>query len=94
MTRWPRSVPSETPAKAVRPSASFALPPATRASAAEHQLYPAALALVAGGKAKLADGRTVFAGVSDGTDRGQRVIAPSIHHDETPDLESLARFTP
>ena len=65
-----------------------------RVLAAEHQLYPAALALVAGGKAKLVDGRTAFAGVSDGTDRGQRVIAPSIHHDDTPDLESLARFTP
>ena len=65
-----------------------------RVLAAEHQIYPAALALVASGKVKLEDGRTVFASVSEGTDRCQRVVAPTIHRDEKLDLESLARFTP
>ena len=36
----------------------------------------------------------LFADLADATDRGQRVISPSIRHDEAPDLESLARFTP
>ena len=65
-----------------------------RVLAAEHALYPAALALVARGHVRLEEGRALFADLADATDRGQRVIAPSIHHDETPDLESLARFTP
>ena len=65
-----------------------------RVLAAEHQLYPAALALLAWGKVRLEDGRAVFADLSEATNRSQRIIAPVADRSETPDLESLARFTP
>jgi phosphoribosylglycinamide formyltransferase-1 len=59
---------------------------------AEHQLYPLALALVAGGKARMENGRTVFDGI-DHAGGGGVIMMPSTWHDPN-DLENLARFTP
>lgn len=55
----------------------------------EHQLYPFALRLVAEGRARLEDGRTVLAGVS----AAGNLFSPA-SADDTLDIESLARMTP
>lgn len=59
---------------------------------AEHQLYPLALALVAGGKARMEAGRTVFEGI-DHAGGGSVLMVPGTWHDAS-DIEDLARFTP
>jgi phosphoribosylglycinamide formyltransferase 1 len=59
---------------------------------AEHQLYPLALALVAGGKARMEAGRTVFEGI-DHTGGSGVIMVPGSWHGPS-DLEDLARFTP
>lgn len=66
---------------------------AARVLEAEHRLYPMALGLVAEGKARMEGARTVFAHVEDGTNRTDRIVSP-LAGPGTPDLESLARFTP
>lgn len=60
----------------------------------EHQLYPLALALVASGKARMQDNRTVFAATSEigWSERSSLVVPSSI--EEALDLEDLARRTP
>lgn len=63
---------------------------AARVLAAEHRLYPFALALVASGKARMEDGLTVLEGISG--PEGQ-FFSPDISAPEV-DLESLARMTP
>lgn len=64
-----------------------------RVLAAEHRLYPLGLALVAEGKATMQDGRTVFSHFTDETGAGRIVSSPA-PRPQTPDIESLARFTP
>ncbi len=64
-----------------------------RVLAAEHRIYPLGLALVAEGKARMEGGRTVFAEFSEETGAGRLVSAPA-PRPKTPDIESLARFTP
>jgi len=64
-----------------------------RVLAAEHHIYPLGLALVAEGKARMEGGRTVFADFSEETGAGRLVSAPA-PRPKTPDIESLARFTP
>lgn len=64
-----------------------------RVLAAEHRLYPMALALVAEGKARLVGGRAVFHELDDATQRDAQIVSPLAASRE-PDLESLARFTP
>ena len=64
-----------------------------RVLAAEHRLYPLGLRLVAEGRARMEDGRTVFADVSDDAAAGGTITAPA-PRPQTPDIESLARFTP
>lgn len=64
-----------------------------RVLAAEHRLYPAALALVAQGKARMVDGRIVFEGLTDSSGADRRIVSPTPIPDAA-DLESLARFTP
>src|SRR5690606_34413857 len=55
----------------------------------EHQLYPLALRLVATGKARMENGKTVLTGVSaEGA-----VLSPGSASDDI-DIESLARMTP
>lgn len=49
---------------------------AARVLAEEHRLYPLALALVAGGRARLEGGRTVFTGVSAG--EAGALVAPVV----------------
>lgn len=62
---------------------------AARVLAAEHQLYPLALRLVADGRARMEGGRAVLRGVSaEGT-----LISPGTAGDSF-DIESLARMTP
>lgn len=66
---------------------------AARVLKAEHVLYPQAFDLVASGKARVADGRTVFSGIAeDGVQAA--IVSPSMARDAPPDLESLARLTP
>ena len=66
---------------------------AARVLKAEHRLYPRALRLVAEGKAKMVDGRTVF-------DPSTPIVSDSASLDTLVgfsadmDLEALARFTP
>ena len=61
---------------------------------AEHELYPLALRLVAEGKVRMVDGRTIFANLSEGArDGNARLFSPASWSDEL-DLEALARFTP
>lgn len=66
---------------------------AARVLAAEHKLYPLALALVAEGKARMEGGRAVFE-VDDGGVAA--LFSPSFTpaSDALSDLEALARFTP
>jgi phosphoribosylglycinamide formyltransferase 1 len=59
---------------------------------AEHQLYPLALALVAGGKARMEAGRVVFEGVDHAGGSGMLVVPGSWRGPS--DIEDLARFTP
>lgn len=67
---------------------------AARVLKAEHELYPLALRLVAEGKASMANGRAVFAGLGEGArDGNARLFSPASWSDEL-DLEALARFTP
>ena len=67
---------------------------AARVLKAEHQLYPLALRLVAEGKARMEDGRTVFSGFHEGqNDALARLFSPASWSDDV-DLEALARFTP
>ena len=62
---------------------------AARVLGVEHQLYPLALRLVATGKARMVDGKTVLGGVSaEGC-----LLSPGSASDEV-DIESLARMTP
>lgn len=58
---------------------------------AEHEIYPAALRMLAGGKVRLDGGRSVFSDIHD-TSAGM-IAAPS-PGDELVDLEHLARITP
>ena len=67
---------------------------AARVLKAEHQLYPLALRLVAEGKARMENGRTVFSGFYESqNDALTRLFSPASWSDDV-DLESLARFTP
>jgi formyltetrahydrofolate-dependent phosphoribosylglycinamide formyltransferase len=67
---------------------------AARVLKAEHRLYPLALGLVAEGKARMEDGRTVLSGFADDGDNAALSIAsPRPSRDEI-DLEKLARITP
>ena len=67
---------------------------AARVLKAEHELYPLALRLVAEGKARMVERRTVFANLADGPrDGNARLFSPGPWSDEL-DLETLARFTP
>jgi formyltetrahydrofolate-dependent phosphoribosylglycinamide formyltransferase len=63
---------------------------AARVLKVEHKLYPLALRLVADGRAKLKDGRTILAGV--GAESGS-LFSPASAEDDL-DIESLARMTP
>lgn len=60
----------------------------------EHRLYPLALALVASGKARMENGRTVYS-ASSAVDWGEKdsLMVPSII-EEAQNLEDLARRTP
>jgi phosphoribosylglycinamide formyltransferase-1 len=64
--------------------------------AAEHRLYPWALAMVARGQARMDGGRTVFAGSGE-AESNAILFSPSpsapVRAQDT-DLEYLARFTP
>ena len=64
-----------------------------RVLAAEHQLYPMALDLVATGRAQLVGNRVDFDDLGGSSERGI-VISPSAGKDGETDLELLARFTP
>lgn len=64
-----------------------------RVLAAEHRLYPDALALLASGKVRMEDGKVAFADFMERQPDGAMVSAPS-PMPETADLESLARRTP
>ncbi|WP_024586171.1 phosphoribosylglycinamide formyltransferase [Aliihoeflea sp. 2WW] len=64
-----------------------------RVLAAEHQLYPMALDLVATGRAQLVGNRVAFDHLGASSGR-ERILSPSTGHDGEADLESLARFTP
>ena len=67
---------------------------AARVLKAEHELYPLALRLVAEGKARMVERRTVFADLAEGPrDGNARLFSPGPWSDEL-DLEALARFTP
>jgi formyltetrahydrofolate-dependent phosphoribosylglycinamide formyltransferase len=59
---------------------------------AEHRLYPVALKLVAEGRARMEQGRTVFDGFEDSG--GDASIASPSPLPDLPDLERLARITP
>lgn len=64
---------------------------AARVLKAEHLLYPLALKMVADGSARMENGRTVFAGLSDGA--AGLLSAPAPVAAEL-DFEHLARITP
>lgn len=64
-----------------------------RVLAAEHQLYPLALDLVATGRAQLVGNRVAFEGLSGSSGR-ERIVSPAAGQEGETDLESLARFTP
>jgi phosphoribosylglycinamide formyltransferase-1 len=63
-----------------------------RVLAAEHQLYPLALQLVAEGKARMAGNRVAFEGAELGGNQPP-LFSPSLS-ERYPDLEALARITP
>jgi formyltetrahydrofolate-dependent phosphoribosylglycinamide formyltransferase len=58
----------------------------------EHQLYPVALRLVAEGKARMENSRTVFS-FDEVAEASASIIAPDLRP-IAPNLEDLARFTP
>lgn len=62
---------------------------ARRVLQAEHRLYPLALRLVADGRARMENGRTVLSGV----DAGGMLLSPGPAGEDI-DIESLARMTP
>lgn len=69
---------------------------AARVLAAEHKLYPLALALVAEGKVRMRGGRALTDGVVEASPRAA-LFSPSEDwraESEAADLEQLARFTP
>jgi formyltetrahydrofolate-dependent phosphoribosylglycinamide formyltransferase len=61
---------------------------------AVHRLYPQALKLVAEGKARMEDGRTVFSGFADDSAKGGVLITAPSPLEGVVDLEQLARITP
>ena len=67
---------------------------AERVLRAEHQIYPLALALVASGRARMEEGRTIFAASADigWGERGSLLVPSSV--EEAVNLEDLARRTP
>lgn len=67
---------------------------ASRVLKAEHHLYPLALRMVAEGKARMENGRTVFADIELIEENARSVLSsPSAIRDDV-DLEHLARITP
>ena len=60
---------------------------------AEHQLYPLALRLVAEGRARMENGRTVFDLAGARSARDSALVAPDLRP-LAANLEDLARFTP
>ena len=67
---------------------------AARVLKAEHLLYPLALRLVAEGKARMQDGRTVFSGFTEDPAAGDALLSAPSPVREGIDLEQLARITP
>lgn len=67
---------------------------AARVLKAEHQLYPLALGLVAEGKARMENGRTLLAHFTDDAENGASVVMAPHPLREEADLEHLARITP
>ena len=67
---------------------------AARVLKAEHLAYPMALRLVAEGKARMLDGRTVFSGLRENDKDGLARLFSPANWDEEIDFEALARFTP
>ncbi len=66
---------------------------ARRVLRAEHRLYPHALRLVAEGRARMENGRAVFADLAEG--EREMLVSPALEKlPEATDLEDLARFTP
>lgn len=67
---------------------------AARVLAAEHKLYPHALALVAAGKARIEGGRAALQGADE--NGSALLLSPPLDRetDAASDLEALARFTP
>lgn len=59
---------------------------------AEHKLYPLALKLVCEGRAVMADGRTTYPGLADGS--GEGVASAPEPLPDVMDLERLSRMTP
>jgi phosphoribosylglycinamide formyltransferase-1 len=67
---------------------------AARVLKAEHELYPLALRLVADGRARMVERRTIFSDLGEGAaDGNARLFSPGSWNEEL-DLEALARFTP
>ena len=66
---------------------------AERVLKAEHKLYPLALALLAGGKVMMKDGRAVFEGETLLENGGTTLISPASWAGPS-DLQDLARITP
>jgi phosphoribosylglycinamide formyltransferase-1 len=66
---------------------------AARVLKAEHQLYPLALRLVAEGRARIANGRTVFDLAGAAERAATTLVAPDLRP-LAENLEDLARFTP
>ncbi len=66
---------------------------AERVLRAEHKLYPIALALLAGGKVMMKDGRAVFEGETLLENGGTTLISPASWAGPS-DLQDLARITP
>jgi formyltetrahydrofolate-dependent phosphoribosylglycinamide formyltransferase len=67
---------------------------ASRVLKAEHHLYPLALRLVAEGKARMENGRTVFADTDLIEQTGRSVLSSPSAIRDVVDLEHLARITP
>lgn len=67
---------------------------AARVLKAEHRLYPIALRLVAEGKVRMENGRSVFSPFATKDSSGDIILSPDPAADGIADIESLARFTP
>lgn len=67
---------------------------AARVLKQEHQLYPSALRLVAEGKVRMENGRTVFAFGEDVAEHAAASLTAPDLRPTAPNLEDLARFTP